>query len=265
MNCPIRNTAAMLLDILLPILLSFFKPLSISSISSLVTSIGSIDSVATALLAILLLTCFLIFALSILSTYLFLKLRASRAEKGLDLCAQPTTQLPEPTPTIPAFTSVWPSSFSDASNPDWENDVHYAMDNLSAWPVTEQGNKMYTCSKDQMRAERILDELGYQGIPIPTILGFLRRQSTRKPALKNIVITVALARTSFESEPPFTLFPFPPEVYNDIRNCFRALEGTRRELSRYYTKVIANFYQYILKFLPFSQRSRVKLLQNTRE
>ena len=190
--------------------------------------------VTTTLLATLLPICFLIFGLSILSIYLFLKLRASGAKEGLELRAQPTTpkQLPEPELEPAKLKGAFPqpeplSSFSDASNPDWENDFRHVFENLSAWPLYSEFNEMFTSSRDQIRAKRILDEVGYEGVPVPIVLEWLRLGSTRFQAVRHILTSIALARTSFKSEsrPTSTLLPFSSEVYQDLRNCFRALEG----------------------------------------
>jgi hypothetical protein len=98
------------------------------------------------------------FGLSILSIYLFLKLRASRAKGGLELRAQPTTpeqQLPElkpePAPAKAKAKGAFSrpellSSFSDASNPDWENDFRNVFENLSAWLLYSEYDQMFTLS-----------------------------------------------------------------------------------------------------------------------
>jgi hypothetical protein len=193
---------------------------------------------ATVLLATLLPTSFLIIGLSILSTYLFLKLQASHTEeRDLELCAQPTTQLPEPEPESEPqrVSSVLPPlpelTFSDASNPDWDNDVKYAFGGFNCVLVDYELEDIFMSPEEQLGAEKLLDELGYQGIPLPLLLGLLRRESTRWLTVVHICTSIALASTSFESESPdvFSLLPFPSEVYNELRNCFRALEGVKRK------------------------------------
>jgi hypothetical protein len=190
--------------------------------------------VATALLAALLPTFLLIFGLSSFSVYLYLKLRASRMTRDLELRPNPATteqQSSEPAePAESALPELVPRSFSDTSNPDWKHDVHHAFMGLEFWLMdTKYTDVLYTNPGDEVRAKEILDAVGYKGLPTAVLLGWLRQKHTRYHALVHIVTYVALANTSLESDPTSTLFPFSPELHTDLSNCFKALEGVKRE------------------------------------
>jgi len=185
--------------------------------------------VATALLVTLLPTCLLILGLALLSIHLHLKLRAAHVEAGLQLHTLPTTAkipLPEQPPLEPAQPARRDplSGFSDASNPDWENDVHFALEDFIGWPVHKDSELLFLDSTDEIRAKGILDALGYKGVPTRVVLGLLRRRSTRLLAVHHIVMSIALANTSLESKSSTSLFPFLSEVCADLRK-FPSVSG----------------------------------------
>ena len=166
-------------------------------IASLTTRMRSQSPVTVALLAILLPACFLILVLSTLSIYLFLKLRASHAERTLELRTQPPTPKPAPefvvVPRPRAKPLTW---FSDPSSPDWANDVDHAFFGLSHYRLYSEKPVLQT-SKEQQRAERVLKEVGYSGdIPLPTLVRFLQTPNTQGLAVRHITLAKGFGKTA---------------------------------------------------------------------
>ncbi|MCJ1309108.1 hypothetical protein MMC25_002763 [Agyrium rufum] len=186
--------------------------------------------VTIAILATLLPTSLLILGLVYLSIYLHIKSRSLRKEcKGLQ--AQLTTAT-EDQLALKRHKSepydFFPSKLSDESNIQWSHNVPRLTAGLM--PNTLEVDHHYL-EFHEPRAEswigHMLEALGYQDASPTVILGLLRGKEAILSMPAHIVTSIALARTSIDSDPESTLLPFSPELQKDLQTFFKAMEGLK--------------------------------------